>query len=624
MSGLCAVAHWHGPAPDRELLARMAAAAAHRGPDGVHTWLDGPIGLAHLALHVTPEDRLEQQPIEDERHVLVADARIDNRDELLPELRAQRHLRGDHPTDAAVILAAHRRWGHEAPAHLVGDYAYVLFDRAEGRLFAARDGMGMRCLHFRAADRAVVIATEIAQLLAHPEVPAELHEAMVAAHLAGPYGRPGWTFYRGVHQLRPGHALLADEDGVREWRTWEPEHEAPVRYRREDDYAEHLYTLLEASVRARARSTAPLGAFLSGGLDSGAVVSTLGHLRRSQTLPAVKTYSWAFADRELAGGDERSVSDHIVAHYGLESRPVPADELWPLSGYPAHGPHRDAPYVGVYQPLVDRTLELAHADGVRAMFSGDRGDEMVGDWVFDLPGLLLTGQWTALVRELRSRAAAAHRSLRWVVRHELWAPLWRDLARRPDARVSDGELERRLPPFVRRDWARASGILDTIRADDETPPLGSARRRRWERVFYARGVRDPALQERTHARHGLAFVDPWSDRRIGSFVLAVPQWVLQRPSEPKRIARRAIRRVMPAAALQASGKAAPAALFTRGLGDRARAVVLDLMTDMQAARRGFVDEDALRGAYRAYLAGSVPHDIWWPLTLEMWLRRYWT
>jgi asparagine synthase (glutamine-hydrolysing) len=512
MSGICAIVHFDGREADSAALGRMAAAAAFRGPDGVRLWHDAGTALAHLALHVAPEDVLERQPLLRAHHALVADARIDNRDELIPLLRAKGELSQATPSDAELILAAHLCWGHDAPARLIGDFAYAIVDTRSHQLFAARDPMGMRVLHFHATPRRLVLATEILQLLVHPDVPVELNEARVAAHLAGPHGEPGTTFYAGIHQLPPGHALEAGADGHRTWRFWDIDPAQRVQHRSEDDYAEHLLELLRTAVAARMRTHRPIGLFLSGGLDSGAVGNLLGHLRATQPGPPIHAFSWAFREPALQGGDERDVSGRIVRHYGLTGHDVDADDMWPLQGYPDHGPHRDEPFTFVYQALHDRTLAAARQSGVVAMFRGDRGDEMVGDWVFDHPGLLWSGQWRTLLRELRAHGAWHGRSLRSVLRRDLAAPLLDDLTRRSPRPPGDIDLTRRLPPYVRADWARSVGLVSTLHASATVaPPLATARRRRYERVFFFRGLRDPAVMERAAARFGLAAVDPWSD-----------------------------------------------------------------------------------------------------------------
>jgi hypothetical protein len=133
---------------------------------------------------------------------------------------------------------------------------------------------------------------------------------------------------------------------------------------------------------------------------------------------------------------------------------------------------------------------------------------------------------------------------------------------------------------------------------------------------------DPAPQERQRARFGLEFSDPWADRRLAEFVFATPPWRIQRPSEPKRLVRRALRGVVPAAAWAAMGKGVARGLFERGIYDRSRETVRALSTDMRMVELGFVDEARLRPEIEAFASGAGRNRMWWVLTLEMWLRAY--
>jgi len=342
----------------------------------------------------------------------------------------------------------------------------------------------------------------------------------------------------------------------------------------------------------------------------------------------VRTYSWAF--EELTSADERHISDGIVERFGFVPEPVPADDLWPLAGYPDHGPDRDDPFIRVYQPLFERTLAAARAHGVGPLLTGDKGDETVGDWVFDHVGMIASGRPLAAWREIGVQARHSGRSVRSIVRRDvlgmlpLAARVRAALPRRRGAGPADA-VARHVPGFIRPAWAQRIGLAERLAEQRAAAQRGGARAARYQRIFARVGMLDPVPFARDCQRFGLELRNPWSDRRLASFVLAVPQWVVQRPSEPKRIVRRAMRGIMPDAALRGASKIEPAALFERGFSERARETALDLLTNGQLAARGFVDEAALRSNYEAVHRGDGRgHDPWWALTMEMWLRRYWS
>lgn len=566
---------------------------------------------------------------------VVADARVDNRGDLERELGGV----GAGWTEADLILAAYRRWGAGCGERIVGDFAFVVWDGADRRLLAVRDPMGMRPLYYRVeSGRRVVVGSEVKQVLSAPGVEVRLDEGAVAAHLAGIFGRLDGTFYEGVDQLAPGHALEVRGEGERVWRYWEVDPGVRVEYRAEGEYAEHFLELFEEAVRCRLVGDRPVGLFLSGGWDSGSIASVAGRLleRGGVGSGRFRAYSWAF--ETLPECDERGVSGGIAARYGFPVTDVWGDDAWPLSRYPAHGPDRDEPYIGVYQALLERGLALARSEGMGTLLSGDRGDEVVGDWIYDHPGLLRAGRLIALCRELRAFAEARNRSLAWAVRRELFGPARRRLLRRfpvgPRTREGDrarpGDGRRlpagwRMPLWLRRDLAQRVGLLELVRERTPSAPFDDpARRDRYRRIFTTAGFGNARFSERTWSRFGIAYADPWSDPRLVRFVLAVPQHVVNRATEPKRILRRAMRGVMPEHVRRAVSKTVPERLYDRGFRERARETVRMLLADSRAEARGYIRANAVALEIDRYLRGEPPRcDFWWPLTLEIWLRRYW-
>lgn len=628
VSGICAVATFDGTAVPVATARAMAAQAAHRGRDGTCSWTSEGVALVQQVLAVTDYDRSDTVPASLGSLVCVADARIDNRQEVIyPLLRLGAIVDPDTATDAEIIVAAYRWWGDHCSARLVGDYAFVIWDTDRRRLFAARDPLGMRALYHRVEPgRRALVATEITQLLAAPGVPCEIDELGIAATLAGPYLPADRTAYAGIDQLAPGHTLTVDQGGVRVGRGWQPDPGMVADPGSDAATAALFRDVLSQAVADRLRACRPVGIFLSGGVDSGSVASTAGWLteRGAAAPPSVHAYSWAF--QELDDSDERAVSDIIVERYGIPSSAVPGDDCWPLAAYPAHGPDRDDPFSSVYQALVERTLECCQRDGMGITLSGDRGDELTGDSVFDEVGLLRARRTKDALADIRHVVAESGMSAHMAVRRQLVRPLLE--ARYP--RVAAGFRRRRgnhlWPPWVRDDLARRVDLGDLI-AQQQTPPSfgGAARRLRAQRIFMAQGARIAVLQERTRARYGMAFADPYSDRRLVELILSLPQWRVQRRGSSKQLARAAMEGIMPEAARAATRKTIPIGLFDRGFRERSVGVVSQLMTGSLAAANGWLDEREVldvHGQYRA--TGDTPYDFWWPMCVEMWLRRWWT
>lgn len=610
----------------------MVGAAPHRRSAGVGRYTHGRAAFAQLLR--TRARHADVRPAVDAATgtVVIADARIDN----VPELRAA--LGGDAPaedaTDAVVIAAAYRRWGYACLPRLLGDFAFVLWDPTRDRLLLARDPMAMRALYYRVETDRVLVATEIAQLLAVPGVPDDPDERMAAAYLAGCFGSLEWTWYRGIGQVAPGHALAVEQGRVRSWRFWDAEPDDEIVYPREEEYAEHLRALFVDAVRVRMRGNHPMGVLLSGGIDSGAVASVAGWLHEREGLaPALRSYSFDYGP--LESSDERQASRHIVDRYGMTGTDVFAADAGPLAGYPAHAPDADDPFHGHFQTLLDRTFLRADRDGVGPLFTGMRGDLAIGPVDEDYRTLLRARRWGALADEVRRHAATSSASVAGVVGHHVLPHVLRAVRRRAtsgwvrpgvvgarqDGRVRDS------PPWITSELARRVDLHGILAAysDAPAPPLrGILRRRRYQWVFMPMHLRWAVSHERRVARHGMEAVDAWSDRRIAEFCIAVPQHAIDRPTAvDKRLARAAIRPMTPPSFLQAAGKTVPTPLFEGTLRTSAVPTVRTLLTDSRAEAAGWIDAGILRDHYEEFVAGGPARDeLWWALATEWWLRNH--
>lgn len=633
VSGFCGIVHWNEAPVEADALRAMIDAAAHRGPDGVDTWRRGQVGMAHLALDVTPESVREDPPIVDTEAglVLVADARIDNRAALQRALRGT--LRTAAPTDADLALAAYRRWGVDCAAHLIGDFALAIWDERERRLFAARDPMAMRPFYYRVAPHRFLFGSEVKQILAAPDVPARLFEPAVAAHLAGRFEALDETFYEGIRQLEPAHALVVRADGThRTWRYWDVDPDARIRYDDERDYVAHFRTLFAEAVRCRLRSPKPVGLFLSGGLDSGSIASMAGHLKETEGLgcPDVRTYSWAFPT--LTQCDERSVSDRIVERYDLPATYIDAEAVT-LIGPPDGVPDRDEPFMGKYQALLVEGLRQAQSEGVRQVMTGRSGDLLVGMWLFDNLGLLREGQWHLLWKELQAQKAELEVPLRNLVHHFIYRPIrtsvWpkgkAEWLRRPLKRVwyalrPAAAPSPSYPPWV-TEAVRRRVALPPKRLHEPSNLHDHTRRERYRAITLPLQHRASIWFERLCSRYHIKAVDPWTDRRLVQFVMAIPQREVCQQGKNKYLAWQAMKGIMPEHVRLHAQKVSPKPLLVQALKDEQRREILAYTSTSHAGVHRYVDVQKLKAYYQRYCRdGEEDLRFWEALSLVLWLH----
>jgi asparagine synthase (glutamine-hydrolysing) len=354
---------------DRLLLERMNRTQRHRGPDGEGVHLAPGIGLAHTRLAIIDLDGGAQPMFNEDGSVAgVYNGEIYNFRDLRDELRACGH-RFRSASDTEVIVHAWEQWGEACVARLRGMFAFALWDARRKALFLARDRLGIKPLHHATLpDGQLVFASELKALLAHPDLPRRIDPCAVADYLAYGYVPDPKSIYQGVLKLRPGHWLTwrVGQAAPRQERYWHLRFAARQRLsvRRA---AEELLERLEEAVALRLIADVPLGAFLSGGVDSSAVVAMMS--RRSAA--PVNTCSIGFAERTH---DESRFAQQVANAYGARHhvgharvQDLDAIERLPL----------------VYdEPFADSsaipTLQLSRLarEVVTVALSGDGGDEL--------------------------------------------------------------------------------------------------------------------------------------------------------------------------------------------------------------------------------------------------------
>jgi asparagine synthase (glutamine-hydrolysing) len=272
-----ALAAWWGPTDDGAAgrCTRMVAAQAVYGPDGQAVQADGAVALGRCLSRLLPEDRYDDGPVAsaDGRYVLVADARIDNRDELAAALGLA-GARADMLAEPALILAAIERWGEAAISRLVGDFALILWDDTRRHLLLARDFVGQRPLCYHRGAGFVAVASMPKGLHALAEIPRAPRDRALVAFLAGFPQQGCESFFEGIERVEPGHIVRLTPDGVTIQAFWSPPAE-PLRFARDDDYADGLREQLDRAIASRLRRRAGnVGSHLSAGRDSSAVAAS--------------------------------------------------------------------------------------------------------------------------------------------------------------------------------------------------------------------------------------------------------------------------------------------------------------------------------------------------------------
>jgi asparagine synthase (glutamine-hydrolysing) len=530
MSGFVGIVHSNDRPVDSGLLGRMTDAMAYCGPDYRSIWLNGCVGLGHALLSAVPEPADdERQPCSlDGRTWIAADARIDGRAELAAELRAHDRRVTHETTDAWLILHAYDEWAERCVEHLLGDFAFAIWDGDRRRLFCARDHFGVvPCYYARLAD-GIVVGNGLWPLRLHPAVSATLDERVIGDFLfVGLNMDLTATTFADIRSLPPAHVLSFEDGAVRLRRYWEPPTEGhQLRLRRPDEYVERFRVLFDQAVGDRLRADR-VGTHLTGGMDSTSVAASARHALATRGSDFdLRAYTIVY-DRLIAEEEGRyaalvaadlGVPIELVVAEDYATRPPTGEVDWV---FPEPGP---IPNQSVAYEVGRRVASFA-----RAQLAGIGGDPLLH---FELSRPSGLDEWRGLLRTVglglrdgRFPPLGIRPAMRQALRPSrpddaVVLPNWinPEFARRVDFSARAGEL--------RGEWARPSD------RSVMTHP-------KWPTIF---SLSHPAAKG-TPSRA----LFPFFDLRLVEYLWDIPRY----PWRPgKRLLREAMRDRLPRAVLR--------------------------------------------------------------------------
>lgn len=407
MSGIVALVAT-GDAPiDRRLLDRMTGSMRFRGPDAQETWLSERAGLGHAMLRTTPTPDPHRQPFSLEGRVwIVADARVDGRTELRRELRSLGRHCSDNASDAELVLHAYHVWDDECVRHLIGDFAFAIWDAPRRRLFCVRDHFGVKPLFYARAGGDLLVGNTLDCLRMHPGVSDRPNDRAIADFLVSGINRDAASSaFADINRLPPAHRLSWCDGELRVDRYWEFPNTSVCRRIDRDECISEFVARLTAAVEDRMRSQR-VGILMSGGLDSTSMAAIAARLAESKSGKAgVEAYCCVF-DR-LCADEERYFARLAAEKIGIPIHYLIADNYALFEGW-QEGSVRlpeptDEPLAAVY---IDQARQMSST--CRVALTGWDGDALFSEQVRSIGslvrgGLRRTGRamrtgWRALAR----------------------------------------------------------------------------------------------------------------------------------------------------------------------------------------------------------------------------------
>ncbi|MBI3011122.1 MAG: asparagine synthase (glutamine-hydrolyzing) [Candidatus Omnitrophica bacterium] len=628
MCGIFGVIRFDGQTVEGKLLTQMGETLRHRGPEGfgVRAFASAPVhaGLGHTRLRIIDLSEAASQPMaNDDGTVWVTfNGEIYNYQALRAELET-RGARFRTRSDTEVVLRSYEAWGQACVRRLDGMFAVAVWDGRARRLVLARDRVGKKPLFYHLSPRRLAFASEIKALLRHPGIPAEVDEDVLPSFFLFGYVPTPATLYRGIRKLPPGHLLEVDAGGQARLEAYWDLRQPFERLGRVPSWAEARSTvraLVTEAVHKRLIADVPLGAFLSGGIDSSIVVGIMSRLMREP----VRTFSIGFAkDPQF---DETAYARLVARRFKTRhtefvvepSSVALVEELvWHHDG-----PFSDSSAIPTY------LLSKLTRQHVTVALNGDGGDELFAGYLrfyaailseriplrfrraaAGLPsGLPAWGNHRGLFRRLQKFTASA--SLPFAERFSRWIAVFYDDLDRLLPSDGDGLSGSAPPPLAALEpylarAQRASPLTQLLYLNLKTYLL------------------DDLLvkMDRCSMAHALEARSPFLDHHLIEYVFGLPDQMKLRWGRTKVVLRQAFADLVPPQILRRGkmGFGVPLRLWFR---EDLREYLHDALLAPSARLRRYVDQAYVRELVQHHLSGRADYSdrLWTLLTFEMWLR----
>ncbi|HEY6195923.1 MAG TPA: asparagine synthase (glutamine-hydrolyzing) [Candidatus Eisenbacteria bacterium] len=619
---MCGFAAFHHPevlTPERAWLEAASRSLRHRGPDDDGVLAEPGAGLAFRRLAIVDVAAGHQPLANEDGTVWIAfNGEIYNHAALRRELEAAGHRYRTH-SDTETLVHAYEEWGPGFLRRLHGMFAFAIWDRRHRRMFVARDHVGIKPVYWTRANGAFVCASEIKALFAFPGVGRRADPAGVVQHLTLRYAASPGTLFAGIHKLPPGHSLTLEGGEARLERWWRPEYE-PKQTLSFDDALGELERRLTDSVRSHLMSEVPLGALLSGGVDSSLVVALMS---RMSDRP-VQTFSVGF---DAPGPySELPFARRVAEHCGTEHRELVVGAADLLRELPSLVWHQDEP---MSEPAAIPTFMVSRLarETVTVVLTGEGGDELfagypkyaVDPWARRLSrlpgpirGVLLDGVLDRLPFAFR-RLQVVGRAARFRDEPERLASWFAgftgDERDRLVAHALGGHAQAGVEPF-RRALAdsRARSPLDRMLDADLRIWLADDLLVKMDKMSMAASV----------------------EARVPLLDLPLIEWAMRlgpehkiRGFEGKVLLKRLALKLLPSEVVtrQKVGFTVPLSPWFRG---PLRELLVDTLLAPRCLERGWFDATALRATVEDHLSGrrDRARELWTLLTLELWHRAW--
>ena len=629
MSGIVGIYHLNNRPVDKELLTKMADALRHRGLHGVGQWVRGKIGMAHMMFCTTPEAEYEKQPWTDEsgQLCLTFDGRIDNRNELMDDLKKKDvHLRND--TDAEIVLQSYIQWGESCAHKIIGDFAFAIWDGRSHLLYCARDIMGIRPFFYYFDGIRFIWGSELHQFFVDKTIPRKPNEGRIGEFLAGLPKFTDDTLFHGIYRLPVAHYMIVRQNHLTKVRYWNIDSDRRITYCNDKEYTEHFLKIFKKAISCRLRSNGPIGADLSGGIDSSSVASVAHALLSQGKVPLnrFETFSWIFPGCEY---DESRYIHEVVAQCNLQSNTgilEPAD----LVLYHEFA-HRSLDFPDYPTNIIGTWNKpwSAHKKGIKVILSGVGGDNIVGSGFSHYADLLRNFGWFELAHTISKdwKADLIQNPITAIFKYGLKPLISQDIRTTTKKVFFDKEKFSHIDPR----FAKRIHLPDRILARPNYPKMSYSHRQFYDVTIDGWCVKGFEITNRMQSWLGIDYRHPFLDRRLMEFCIALPEDQRRRGKIDRFILRNVMEDYLPELVRNREEKSGFDHLYIDTLHAHGGE---DIFRSLAIANNGWVDRKKLCPMYQEVVSlyrQNIPMyglklwqlwmvhgiDIWWRTTFHL-------
>lgn len=605
---------------------RMCDVIVHRGPDDEGIHVDAGVGLGMRRLSII-DVATGHQPIHNEDRTVwvVFNGEIYNYREVRAELEKAGH-RFYTKSDTEVLVHLYEEHGEKMLSRLNGMFAFAIWDAKRERLFLARDRIGEKQLFYVHKDGVFAFGSEIKCLLAHGNVSSALDPLALDGYLSYLYTPAPRSIYRDVREVPPGHFVVVEKDSLRVERYWDLEYRIGA-HRSDVEIVEDFRRRFEASVRARLVSEVPLGALLSGGVDSSAIVAAMAQASAGP----IKTFCIGYSG-DAKYNDERHYARMVAERFGTDHREFVV-EPHIVEDLPAIVDAFDQPFADSSAIVNFYVFREAHRH-VKVVLSGLGGDELAGGYERHL-GVRLRSYYHVLPQAVRRHAVErvvmalplSRRGGRFIERAKRFVrtgELTDGAAYRQIQSAFDEPLKHHLytPEFADR-VARAGRDEDPIERHFDRHGTSDVLNRALytDLMTYLPGDLLP-LNDRMSMAHSVEARSPFLDHELFEFVASVPPRLKIKGFEKKHLLKRAFENVLPKEVLyrRKQGFSVPLSVWFRG---ELAPMLEEKLSAARIKAMGWLDASAVQRLLNEHASGRANHDgrIWALLMLALWHER---